>query len=49
MKKFLKGLFAFFGVIAAAVGTLAIVDRFLNRNRIEGDYLDCSIEDAEEE
>ena len=49
MKNFLKGLFAFFGIIAAAIGALAIVDRFLNRNRIEGDYLDCSTEEAEEE
>jgi len=44
MKKFLKGLFAFFGIITAAIGALAIVDKLTNRNRIEGDYLNCDTE-----
>ncbi|MBR4072509.1 MAG: hypothetical protein IKK24_01085 [Clostridia bacterium] len=48
MKNFFKGLFAFVGIIAAAIGALAIVDKLMNRNRIEGDYLDCSSESEED-
>ena len=42
MKKFLKVLFSIFSFFATAVGLLAIVDKLTNKNRIDGDYLDCS-------
>ena len=49
MNSFLKifgSVLAAFGVI---IGALAIIDKLLNKNRIEGDYLDCDIEGEEEE
>ena len=49
MNSFLKtfgSVLAAFGVI---VGALAIIDKLLNKNRIEGDYLECDVEDEEEE
>lgn len=49
MNSFLKifgSVLAAFGVI---IGALAIIDKLLNKNRIEGDYLDCDVEDEEEE
>ena len=49
MNGFLKifgSVLAAFGVI---VGALAIVDKLLNKNRIDGDYLDCEIDGEEEE
>ena len=49
MNSFLKifgSVLAAFGVI---IGALAIIDKLLNKNRIDGDYLDCEIEGEEEE
>ena len=49
MNGFLKifgSVLAAFGVI---IGALAIIDKLLNKNRIDGDYLDCEIEGEEEE
>lgn len=49
MNGFLKifgSVLAAFGVI---VGALAIIDKLLNKNRIEGDYLECDVEGEEEE
>lgn len=49
MNSFLKifgSVLAAFGVI---IGALAIIDKLLNKNRIEGDYLDCDVEGEEEE
>ncbi len=47
MKKF----FAFFGTIAAIVGTvvgaLIIFDRFNNKNRIKDGYLECDVPETE--
>lgn len=41
MKGFLKFLMSAFAVFAAAVGALVLIDRLANKNRIEGDYLEC--------
>lgn len=49
MKKFFKAIgivFAFFG---AAVGALAIFDKYQNRNKIKGDYLECNVPLEEDE
>ena len=48
MKKFFKGIFTLFGIIAAAFGTLALLDKLSSRNRIEGDYLECENGSEEE-
>lgn len=44
--KFLISVLAFFG---ALVGALAIFDKFSNKNRIKGDYLECNTEEYTEE
>ena len=41
MKGFLKFIMSAFAVFAAAVGALVVIDRLANKNRIEGDYLEC--------
>ena len=49
MNSFLKifgSVLAAFGVI---IGALAIIDKLSNKNRIDGDYLDCEIDGEEEE
>lgn len=45
MKGFVKFIMSAFAVFAAVVGALVLVDRFANKNRIEGDYLDCDCSD----
>ncbi|MBR4762239.1 MAG: hypothetical protein IK086_06350 [Clostridia bacterium] len=48
MKGFFKTLGIITAVFAAIVGALAVFDRYMNKNAIKGDYLDCSdIEDEE--
>ena len=42
MGKFFKFIFSLFGLLATAVGVLAVVDKITNKNRIEGDYLNCN-------
>ncbi|MDD6478918.1 MAG: hypothetical protein PUF48_03775 [Oscillospiraceae bacterium] len=49
MKKFLKGFIIFMGVIATAIGALAVIDKLMNKNRIEGDYLECPSDNEEVE
>lgn len=44
MKGFLKFLLAIFTMFATVIGALAIFDKISNKNRIEGDYLDCDTE-----
>ena len=44
--KIFGSVLAAFGVI---IGALAVIDKLLNKNRIEGDYLECDVEDEEEE
>lgn len=41
MKGFLKFIMSAFAVFTAAVGALVLIDRLANKNRIEGDYLEC--------
>lgn len=48
MKKFFKVLFSIFSFFATVVGLLAVLDKFTNKNRIDGDYLDCS-KDSDEQ
>ena len=45
MKMFFKVMASAFAVFAAVIGALVIIDRFANKNRIEGDYLDCDCSD----
>ena len=48
MKTFFKvfmALVTFFGTVIAA---LAVFDKFTNKNRIEGDYLECDIANEDE-
>ena len=45
MKGFLKFIMSAFAVFAAAVGALVVIDRLANKNRIEGDYLECDCSD----
>lgn len=49
MKGFLKFLGSVLALFGAVIGALAIFDKFSNKNRIKGDYLNCDVEDAEEE
>ena len=45
MKGFFKFVMSAFAVFTAAVGALVVIDRFANKNRIEGDYLECDSTD----
>lgn len=48
MNSFLKFLVSILAVFGAVIGALAIFDKFSNKNRIKGDYLECdSFEDYE--
>lgn len=44
--KFLISIMAVFGTVIAAI---AVFDKFSNKNRIKGDYLECDVEESEEE
>ncbi len=48
MKAFFKVLVSILAVFGAAVGALAVFDKFSNKNRIKGDYLECDVDEAEE-
>lgn len=45
MSNFVKALIALLALFGAAIGTLVIVDRVFNKNRIKGDYLECDTSD----
>lgn len=45
MKGFLKFLVSILAVFGAMIGALAIFDKFSNKNRIKGDYLECDTEE----
>ncbi len=47
MKGFLATIGSIFAVFGAIIGALAIYDRFVNKNRIKGDYLECDVEDVD--
>ena len=49
MNGFLKIFGSVLAAIGVIIGALAIIDKLLNKNRIDGDYLDCEIEGEEEE
>lgn len=49
MKGFLKFLGSILAVFGAVIGALAIFDKFSNKNRIKGDYLECDVDDGEAE
>lgn len=44
MKGFFKFLSSVVAVFGAVVGALAIFDKFSNKNRIHGDYLECNLD-----
>ncbi len=44
--KFIASLLALFGAI---VGALAVFDKFSNKHRIKGDYLECETGNGEAE
>lgn len=48
MKGFFKFLVSLFAVFGGVIGALAVFDRFSNKNRIKGDYLECEVKEAEE-
>ncbi|MBQ6847965.1 MAG: hypothetical protein IJO62_03500 [Clostridia bacterium] len=48
MKGFLKFLGSLLAVFGGVIGALAIFDKFSNKNRIKGDYLECDVEDTED-
>ncbi len=49
MKTFLKIMGSLLAVFGAVVGALVIFDKISNKNRIKGDYLECDVEEFEEE
>ncbi len=48
MKGFFKFIVSLLAIFGGVIGALAVFDRFSNKNRIKGDYLECEVEDAEE-
>ncbi len=48
MKGFLKFLASILAVFGAVIGALAIFDKFSNKNRIKGDYLECDVDSDKE-
>ena len=48
MKGFLKFLFSLLAVFGGVIGALAVFDKYSNKNRIKGNYLECDVEDSEE-
>ena len=44
MNGFLKFIIGIFALIGAAVGALAVIDKYVIKNRIKGDYLECDVE-----
>ncbi len=48
MKGFLKFFVSLAAVFAALVSALVLVDRYLNRNRIQGEYLNCDQDEPNE-
>ena len=48
MKGLIKFLIALLTVFGGVIGALAVFDKFSNKNRIKGDYLECDIDNVEE-
>ncbi len=49
MSNFFKALIAVIAVFGAVIGGLVAIDKYLNKNRIKGDYLECDSEEDFEE
>ena len=49
MKGFLKFILSLLAVFGGVVGALAVFDKLSNKNRIEGDYLECEVQESAEE
>ena len=47
MKGFLKFVASILAIFGAVVGALAFFDKFSNKNRIQGDYLECDVKEEE--
>lgn len=47
MSGFLKFLGSLLAVFGAVISALVIFDKITNKNRINGDYLNCDVEDNE--
>lgn len=45
MKGFLKIFMAIIAVLAVVVSALALLDKFKNKNRIKGNYLECNTDE----
>lgn len=45
MKGFLKFIGILIAFFAAVVGSLAVLDKLSNKNRIKGNYLECDTND----
>ncbi len=45
MKDFFKFIVSILAVFGAMIGALAIFDKYSNKNRIKGDYLECVTEE----
>lgn len=49
MKGFLKFIGAVAAVFTAVVGALLVFDKYSNKNRIKGSYLECDLPEDNEE
>lgn len=49
MNTFFKVLIGLVAAIAVIVGALVVYDKFVNKHRIKGNYLDCDTPDDFEE
>ena len=49
MKGFFKFLVSILALFGTVIGALAVFDKLSNKNRIKGDYLECEVNEAEEE
>lgn len=49
MKGFLKFISSVLALFGAIVGALAIFDKYTNKNRIQGDYLECNTDTSEDD
>lgn len=47
MKGFLKFISTITAVFTAVVGALVVFDKFSNKNRVKGEYLECDNPNAE--
>lgn len=44
MNGFLKVLISIMAVFGTVIAALAVFDKYSNKNRIKGDYLECDVE-----